>query len=175
MNQTIKHFSQATSTPLPLEGSIVHFPRTIHPWGLMKTPVPDTTNGLKKYFLRELNTPEISTAITPEDFQPGINKWKEKTSTSLLGRHLGHYHAQILPPMPEEPSDICYQFLYVHTGLLNLAIKHQVVLNRWEQVDFLCIPKDSGVPKINRLNLPGMQRITTSCLKTTRAKDSYVV
>ena len=110
-----------------------------------------TTQGLLQYFLQNQQTPEISTVITNEVFWNRIKKWKEKTRTSLSGRHLGHYHAQILLPMLDEPKDICTSFLYIHTRILNLAIQHQVVLNQWEKVDSLCIPKDPGVPKVHRL------------------------
>ena len=64
-----------------------------------------------------------------------------------MRQHLGHYHAQILPQMTDRPPGMRESFLYVHIGLLNLAVKHQVVLHRWKQVDTLCIPKDLGTPK----------------------------
>ena len=35
--------------------------------------------------------------------------------------------------------------------MLNLAVKHQVVLRRWQKVDTICIPKDQGIPKSHRL------------------------
>lgn len=107
--------------------------------------------GLKKYFLRSQYTLEISPTITQEDFGQGIRKWKESTTTSPSGRHLGHHHAQILPQMPDKPKGLREMFLEVHTGILNPAVKHQVVLRRWQKVDTLCIPKDLGIPKSHRL------------------------
>jgi hypothetical protein len=47
---------------------------------------------------RVLNAPEISTKITENDITKGFGKWKETTSTSLLGRHLGDYQAIIKHP-----------------------------------------------------------------------------
>ena len=38
------------------------------------------------------NTPdEIHISIDSEDYKKMFSKWKEKTTTSLSGRHLGHY------------------------------------------------------------------------------------
>jgi hypothetical protein len=43
------------------------------------------------------NVPEISAFITNlEDFKKCMQHWKETTSTSPLGRHLGHYKTAIL-------------------------------------------------------------------------------
>ena len=151
LRHQLHHFGQPNSTPLVKEGTIYDFPSRQHPNALTTSGVPDTSQGLKKYFLRSINTPEISTELDIQTFSHGIRKWKEATSTSPSGRHLGHYHAQILPPMEDEPKDTRRVFLQVHTGIINLAVKHQVVLNRWKKVDTLCIPKDTGTPRIGRL------------------------
>ena len=151
LQHQLQHFSQPNNTPLVQEGSIYDFPKRSHPNALSSSLVPDTSQGLKKYFLRGTKTPEISTELDQQTFSHGIQKWKETTSTSPSGRHLGHYHAQILPPMEDEPKDTSRVFIYVHTGIINLAVKHQVVLTRWKQVDTLCIPKEPGIPRIGRL------------------------
>jgi hypothetical protein len=39
----------------------------------------------------EKNLPLINGEITFEEFAQGINKWREATTTSPSGRHLGHY------------------------------------------------------------------------------------
>ena len=46
---------------------------------LLRTPLPGAAN------------PNISSRITLEDFTSAIKAWKERTSTSPSGRHLGHY------------------------------------------------------------------------------------
>ena len=41
---------------------------------------------------------EISLKITPQDFIHIFSKWKEKTSSSPSGRHIGHYRAILTDP-----------------------------------------------------------------------------
>jgi hypothetical protein len=56
----------------------------------------------------------ISMTITPEQFVSTVKAWKESTSTSPSGRHLGHYGTAILD------DDVAK----LHTQLLNLSIAH---------------------------------------------------
>ena len=46
----------------------------------------------------EKNTPPISTSISTKDVSRGFKLWKEKTTTSPSGRHIGHYKALALDP-----------------------------------------------------------------------------
>ena len=59
-------------------------------------------NPLLREFLLLFSIPDpikkskpIQTKLTTEDVRYGTSKWKEKTSTSRSGRHLGHYKAII--------------------------------------------------------------------------------
>ena len=151
LEQLSKHFTQASETPLAQDGAVYSIPHKTQPQHLLQLGLPDTTEGLQKFFLRHTKTPDIVGTITREDFTQGIKKWKEQTSTSPSGRHLGHYHAQILPPMNEEPENATAIFIYIHITLINIAIQQQLVLPRWQQVDTLCLPKDTGIPGIHRL------------------------
>ena len=67
-----------------------------------------------KVFLKEYNRPkhlqEILAIISDDDFQQTVKKWKESTSTSPSGRHLGHYKAAMLD------DDITY----LHVNMLNI-------------------------------------------------------
>jgi hypothetical protein len=46
--------------------------------------------------LSEHNTiPELPTTITAEELIEAIKRWKERTSTSPSGRHLGHLKAML--------------------------------------------------------------------------------
>ncbi len=62
-------------------------------WQWTKGPVPET-----EQLIKELSMPEeipglgkkIDCEITEEDFISGFKAWKESTSTSPSGRHLGH-------------------------------------------------------------------------------------
>lgn len=127
LEQKIKYFSQATSTPAAPEGSIFQILNDTSLHQFHKLSILDTTQGLKEHFQQIASIPKIATIITPEDMLWGIWKWKEKTSTSFSGRHLGHYHSIILPLMNDEVKVIQDKFLYVYTTFTNFAIKYQVV------------------------------------------------
>ena len=67
-------------------------------------------------FLEECKRPaaidDIRTAITLKEFKSTVQKWKESTSTSPSGRHLGHYRTSILDN----------ELASLHTDMLNLPI-----------------------------------------------------
>jgi hypothetical protein len=57
---------------------------------------------LLREFLKSFSTPQsvreshpISTSIEAADVKRGFGRWREQTSTSPSGRHLGHYRAAI--------------------------------------------------------------------------------
>ena len=43
--------------------------------------------------------------IPIKEFKQGYRKWKERTTTSPSGRHLGHYHALFAPDGEEKESN----------------------------------------------------------------------
>ena len=71
-----------------------------------------------KVFLDECrrppSVPEIQTTILTDDYISTVKAWKETTSTSPSGRHLGHYRTAILDPRMAD----------LHTQLINIPIAH---------------------------------------------------
>ena len=53
--------------------------------------------------------------------------------------------------MGDETDKVTPTFLRIHTTILNLAMKQTIILPRWSQVNTICIPKDSGTPKLHQL------------------------
>ena len=147
LSQLTTHFGQASNTPLAENGDIY---KILDGSDINTHGLPDTERGLKKWF-NNTQTPQIATLITDQEFRQGIKRWKERTSTSPSGRHLGHYHAQILPRMGEESENVTTTFVNIHVTILNLATKQKIVLPRWKEVNTICLPKDTGTPKIHRL------------------------
>ena len=85
----------------------------------------------------------ISTEITTDDVLRGFKKWKETTSTSPSGRHLGHYKTLIQnPTLLQCLTD--FLFITVNTGL---------TLTRWCDAVNIMIEKDPGKPRITRLRI----------------------
>jgi len=87
--------------------------------------------------------PPISSVITRQQFEDGIKRWPEATSTSPSGRHLGHYRAMITHPI----------FSQMQVDLMNIAIQNGIALQRWSKSVTVMIEKDQGDPKINRLRI----------------------
>ena len=98
-------------------------------------------------FLEECRRPDevkpISTTISVEQFIRTVKDWKESTSTSPSGRHLGHYRTAILDD----------KIAHLHTQLLNLPIAHGFAPERWTHSVTPLIEKDTGRPYLTRLRV----------------------
>jgi hypothetical protein len=92
---------------------------------------------------RVLEKPEIDTIISEEDVSKGFGTWKESTSTSPSGRHLGHYKAIIKQPV----------LLKCLTQFMNIAIQSGIAVPRWSNAVNVLIEKDPGKPRINHLRI----------------------
>ena len=89
----------------------------------------------------DLESEEIDTIITSNQFISAIKIWKEQTPTSSLGQHLGHYKTII------KDGDIVQ---YCCT-MCNFPLQYGFVPERWQQVVHIIFSKDDGSPKLNRL------------------------
>ena len=107
---------------------------------------PQTTKQTQPHTTSPLSCPsltrtEISTELTVQQFISGIKIWKETTSTSPSGRHLGHYKAII------RDADLAQLF----TTLTSLPLKYGFAPERWTKAIQVVLPKDAGAPKVTRL------------------------
>ena len=96
-------------------------------------------------FLEECQRPDtvqqISSFITIEDFKRTVKDWKETTSTSPSGRHLGHYKTAILDD----------RITALHVAMINLPIMHGFAPERWTHSVTPLIEKDEGKPYVTWL------------------------
>ena len=88
-------------------------------------------------------TPPISTTVSEDDVKYGFKKWKESTSTSPSGRHLGDYKAIIRDPC----------LLTCMTQFLHVIINKGITMTRWCNAVNIMIEKDVGAPRITRLRI----------------------
>jgi hypothetical protein len=88
-------------------------------------------------------THTLSTTITTEDVTKGFRKWKESTTTSPPGCHLGHYKSLIQDAT----------LLDCFTKFLSISIQRGISISRWQEAVNVLIEKDPGIPKINRLRI----------------------
>ncbi|KAI2511593.1 hypothetical protein MHU86_2847 [Fragilaria crotonensis] len=87
--------------------------------------------------------PAIPTDIKEDDVRYGFTKWKETTSTSPSGRHLGHYKAII----KESTLLTCL------TQFLHVTVQSGLTLRRWCNAVNILIEKDPGRPTLTRLRI----------------------
>ncbi|KAI2510294.1 hypothetical protein MHU86_4172 [Fragilaria crotonensis] len=120
---------------------------------LLRGIVPSSWHGddmLLKEFLASFTIPNsvqdadpIPITISSEDFKKGILSWKESTTTSPSGRHLGHYKALVQDPI----------LLDSMAKFLNIVVTRGISIPRWQKAVNVMIEKDKGDPKINRLRI----------------------
>jgi hypothetical protein len=102
--------------------------------------------------------PTIEPTISTKDLKGLFKTWKETTSTSPSGCHLGHWHALLAPdgtiPNPDSDEDpIEDNIMKIHTFILNSSIQSGIPLARWAVVHSSMIAKTEGHPRINKLRV----------------------
>ncbi len=90
-----------------------------------------------------LETQPIPSEISLQDYSAAIQRWKESTSTSPSGRHLGFYKATL--NMGKVTEDFC--------EMLNIVIRAGLIPSRWCKAVSVLLEKDPGKPNINRLRV----------------------
>jgi hypothetical protein len=100
--------------------------------------------------------------ITEKEFERKIQIWRETTTTSPSGRHLGHYKALFIKPIPntepEEPGQPTFadKQTFIRRSILaiiNFCIRTGHSLERWKTIVNTMIFKETGNYKINRLRV----------------------
>ena len=107
-------------------------------------------NDLLREFLASFQIPDsvlaadpIPTEISEDDITKGFKSWKESTSTSPSGRHLGHYKALIQDPLLLS----CFQKFMI------IAISQGIAVKWWGNAVNVMTEKDQGRPRLNRLRI----------------------
>ena len=110
--------------------------------------------------LKRSTQPAVEGRITLEEFKTKMVEWKEKTSTSPSGVHLGHYKSYFAPVLLDNdtPEGIAFQkirtdMLEAQLYLLNFAIEHGHSYSRWQKIVTMMIEKEKGNHKIHRLGV----------------------
>ena len=83
-------------------------------------------------------------------------KWKESTTHSSSGRHLGHHHALLVPDGEQYDKDKIHfsdTMWCIHNNITNIVRLKQTPLTRWILSLVIILPKDSGRPRIHRIRL----------------------
>ena len=168
MERNQKHFGQMEGTPPtlpPLRYQVDFSASTMH-CELMLDGEYDTsaldyiTNLMIQHTTRVTDLDGLPMEITPEEFEGKIKAWKESTTTSPSGMHLGHYKAYFAPLHlpPEDPLKDTLEnhrsfVLKTHLALINFALKEGYSYDRWKVIVSCMLEKDPGEPKIHRLRV----------------------
>ena len=85
-------------------------------------------------------------------------RWRESTSTSPSGDHLGHDHLILRKVAPITPDDdptnqLDFRIFAIRTHLLNLAVQNTIVYDRWKKVVNAMIEKIPGQPLIDKFRV----------------------
>jgi hypothetical protein len=109
---------------------------------MAKIPLKTSTfQTLHETFAHSSPLDAVSDAVTLEEWTGKMKSWKETTSTSPSGMHLGHHKTLIKPflpdnPPPETPPELLelesqrQDIAQAQVDLLNLAIKNQYTYER---------------------------------------------
>ena len=102
-----------------------------------------SSDKLIHHVLRECKqtSPDISEHITTNDLKQLFKKWRESTTTSQSGRHLGIYRAIFLD---QSDSTKKHSFDTDITSLINILIRHGMELDQWRNVTNMMIHKLDG-------------------------------
>jgi hypothetical protein len=100
--------------------------------------------------------------ITPDEFKGKLKVWREMTTTSPSGRHLGRYKSLLtkLDKPDEQTGYITTEYrqkqsFIIHSivSIINYCIRHNHILNRWRTIINTMIFKETGNYKIHRLRV----------------------
>ena len=108
---------------------------------------------------------EVSVAIdviNPDEWRNKFKNWKEATSTSPSGVHLG-YHKVLIEPIfvlndtqmvPDmEIYDKQQEICNLHLSLINKILHHGRSISRWQRCSNTCIPKSIEVDKFRNIHI----------------------
>jgi hypothetical protein len=163
------HFGQAQGTPFtcsPLQRDFDWLASTPEAEQLLRgqyrsdTDIPNCMDLLQA--CTALTSLDATPAeITLEEFQGKINSWRESTTTSPSGRHLGRYKALFAQgyldsgtfqgAVPFEAKQ--YALASLIMSVLNYCIRKTYVLERWKKIINVMIFKEPNNYKIHRLRV----------------------
>lgn len=121
------------------------------------------TQLLIKHFKQHLyeDIPPMQPFVTESQFIGKMKNWKESTSTSPLGQHLGHWKSLVsrhsLSGQESDESSAFdkkqEQLREAAISLINYALKWGYSYNRWKTIVNVMILKEPGNKKIHRLRV----------------------
>ena len=163
-----RHLNQAQETPCTIEplqsllglDSRTPFGNSVLEGTVDLTQLPLT--NLQKLYFKEMKKTEkpllnkVKNKISLDEMTYAFTKWKERTTTSPSGRHLGHYKALTVSD-GEDNNEVMkafsFEMLSSYNVIINAALALGTPLQRWERSIVLMIEKEKNCHRINRLRV----------------------
>jgi hypothetical protein len=124
--------------------------RRLHPELQQDNPFVDE---ILQYITMRQQLPEIDISIPPEEVARGFRRWKESTSTSPSGCHLGLQRIPAMPTSDKKIEKIRSQILNVQTNIINIPLQHGFSPTRWQTVINAMLEKIPGKPLLHKLRV----------------------
>ena len=170
MERNVRHFGQAQGSPFTTSPLIAKFgydgmsyngiqlsQAGIVPLGLdqISTATKDVLDRISNSDSRH---PIEHNLLTFDLFVSAIKKWRESTSTSPSGRHLGHYKSLVTldsfsSKYTELNPDPGLDILQVLFQVAAATFQSGITLSRWTNITTCMIEKLPGTPRINKLRV----------------------
>jgi hypothetical protein len=160
-----KHFGQANDTTFAtnlLKKIFGQYGTNEESMRLLNGIIPEELTHESEALLSILNkiqkvdgVDEISGRVTIDEVKNGYKKWRESTTTSPSGCHLGHDKAALNAILSPEEDAIQFTDTYfdAKTRLLNMALQHCHVYPRWKKIINALIEKIPGLPLLGKLRV----------------------
>ena len=116
-------------------------------------PVDAATKSILHSIRRICPADTICSAIDSKDMESGYRVWRESTTTSPTGIHLGIDKAIIKLPRPEDQPSLASRFFAIRADLILLCLRTGEPLDRWTHVNNMMIEKKPGVNRIDKLRV----------------------
>jgi len=151
IHRNTKHFSQANGTPF-----------TITPWQHITTmsqlnqadipqPLSEAQGHLIQTLLHQPQLPPTNSTITKDDLISLYQKWREATSTSPSGIHLGHDKSVFTYNDNNAQNTLANRIYTIKSQFINYALTNNTVYERWKHINTIMIEKIPGVFHIDKL------------------------
>jgi hypothetical protein len=161
------HFGQADGTPFtrpPLQAAIGYKSDGYAAEMILKGQINfasiNEATALVIKHLQSRTAQTLDGQLTQSQIREKINKWKESTTTSPSGIHLGHYRC-MCKHLPDDPNTEASEqilakqqkLLQATTTLLNYSLRFGYTFERWKTVVNILLQKDINNPRIHRLRV----------------------
>ena len=163
-----RHFGQAHGTPFTTQQFTTRFNWTgdsssveaVLRGQFLEEELDDIATMFLKHCQQPPDLEDQPYPVTMKQFEGKISSWRENTSTSPSGRHLGHYKSLFarLDPGFDEKTKEYYEkkqgeLAEMYLNMINYALKHKYSFERWKDVTNVMIYKVPGNTFIHRLRV----------------------